>query len=295
MKIDIQNILDQFDIDYKTSGKNIGRGWIGIEECPFCGGGGFHCGIKSSGCGFSCFICGEKGGIVKLLLRLLKIPYFRIQELIQSNSIKYYKASEVTFREVPIIKIPGTTTLSPALKLYLKNRNLDAEYIQHNFGIFDGDITGDYKYRIIIPIYFYNELVTFIGRDYTGKQTLRYKNYPSELSKLSTGEILYGFDELGDDCIVTEGVFDKWNIGINCCAALGVVITSEQIKLLLSKKRILILFDNGKAGQEKAEQLYSILTFAGKDVINGKLPSTVDDPAELSQKEIYHIKQQYGF
>ena len=65
------DFLDHHGISYRTSGKNIGAGWIGIETCPFCTGGGFHFGVHARSKVGNCWICGEKCSPLGLIMALV--------------------------------------------------------------------------------------------------------------------------------------------------------------------------------------------------------------------------------
>ena len=294
MNIDIESLLDECDINYEQSRKNVGQGWYGIEECPNCGAGGYHCGITPDGGGYSCFVCGRSGGIAQFLCKILRIPYNKAQEILSKYSSNFYHAADVTFNDVPDIILPGQE-LGKAAMQYLLNRGLHPYHLVDNYGIIDGGITGDYKYRIIIPIYINHQLVSFIARDYTGLQTLRYTNLSIIKSKIPLEQCLYNWDVIGSECLLVEGVFDVMKMGSDCCGALGVVMTKAQILLLQTLKRVVICFDYDKAGQVKAVALASTLSFCGVDVVIAKLPQNVTDPAEMTTEQVRVFKNKYGF
>ena len=44
--LDLIDFLDEIDVNFETSGKNIGEGWVGIDTCPFNGCSNLHFGIN---------------------------------------------------------------------------------------------------------------------------------------------------------------------------------------------------------------------------------------------------------
>ena len=67
---DVLAYLNDRCIDYKLGGKNVSYGWVGIA-CPFCGyDPSHHCGVNLEHKGFHCWICGEKGNLVRLIQTL---------------------------------------------------------------------------------------------------------------------------------------------------------------------------------------------------------------------------------
>jgi len=86
----------------------------------------------------------------------------------------------------------------------------------------------------------------------------------------------------GPDVLLVEGAWDVWmlhQLGFPHAAALMTSrISSEQADVVLrSGKRVIILFDNDKAGREGAMQVASVLLTGGARIDVVKLPSTMTD------------------
>ena len=55
---DVISFLEEYNIDYTTSGKNVTSGWVEIN-CPFCGDDpSYHMGVNLSSGLYHCWICG---------------------------------------------------------------------------------------------------------------------------------------------------------------------------------------------------------------------------------------------
>ena len=130
-----------------------------------------------------------------------------------------------------------------ALLNFYKTRKIDKKY---NLGI---AYKGDYKGRIIIPIYDENNDVVYFQARRVPCSNIdpKYKN-----PTLEKGEILLNKNKFDKDkwIIIVEGVIDAFSIGNQGTACLGSFITDEFIKKLipLTNKGIIIVFDNDKAG-----------------------------------------------
>ena len=75
--ISIKDFLTENEIDFKTSGKNVSKGWINLEVCPFCNDSYYHCGINLSSLAFHCWICHAKGKLYKLLKEIEQLKYLQ--------------------------------------------------------------------------------------------------------------------------------------------------------------------------------------------------------------------------
>jgi len=132
---------------------------------------------------------------------------------------------------------------SDALKFFYNTRKIDTKY---KIGI---AYKGDYRGRIIIPIYDENkDIVYFQARKIPGSDIEpKYKN-----PTLEKGEILLNKNKFKKDkwIIVVEGVIDAFSIGDQGTACLGSFITDRFIKKLfaLTNKGVIIVFDNDKPG-----------------------------------------------
>ena len=82
--VNIIQALEDANVGYKRSGKNIGNNWIGVV-CPFCGDSRNHCGINLHSPVFSCFVCGNSGNLIKFFSQVLG-SFHTALELLQRNT-----------------------------------------------------------------------------------------------------------------------------------------------------------------------------------------------------------------
>jgi DNA primase len=123
--------------------------------------------------------------------------------------------------------------LLPIHEKFLTKRRYDFEKIQRKYDLLGvGPTLDDWKFRLIIPVYMNHQLVTYVGRDTTGKSEIPYRNAPIEKSIIQSKHCLYNLDTVKDTVIVVEGILDCWRIGSSAVATFGTQVTREQILLL---------------------------------------------------------------
>jgi DNA primase len=294
---DIELFFQDYDIDYTSRGKNIGKDWIGLNECPFCGAQGNHFGVSSSSKGYHCWVCGEKGTIPTLIKEILQIDWNEVKEVIKKYSDG--KIVEFSSRESGG-KVILPSNLSDVNKIgmkYLKDRGFDSRSLVQKYklkqtGMFsklnhEGQ-TSDFRYRIIIPIYMNRQLVSYTGRDYTGKRDPRYRHPFIEACKIPPSSCIYNIDTVKDRCLIVEGPTDVWKLGDGAVSIQGIEFTKEQIRFFYEKKlsKAVIMFDAGK--EEKARQLGHILGGCIRDIQIASLED--DDPGSLQAAEALKLK-----
>lgn len=284
--IDIIKLYNDFNISHSQNGH---RPWIHIQ-CPFCGDHkqklGYCTDPSSRYAGaYTCWRCGGKN-VRKVLSTILNLPSHQVKEIIER-----YSGGATTYTEKKEQKkaeechLPaGTTELTKAQRQYLIDRNFDPDYLAKTWGIKGTGPVGPYKHRIIIPIYFEHQLVSYQGRDITGKSSMKYKACPSELEKRDHKHCLYGEDLVeGDTIVVCEGVTDVWRLGPRAVATFGIKYTLMQMNLLTKYKHVFILYDNDPQAVEQAEILASFLSTYQIDC--EIIDLVKGDPADLSVED----------
>lgn len=284
----ITELLTDFEIPFTTQGKNVSEGRVNIE-CPFCPDPSMHLGIlqkQPSVC--ACWRCGRKN-IRDILKELL--PTENTTKLFYSLLSKQENEQQESFitKEKPLNKtiemLPEAKPLTSRHKGYLIERGLHPENIINHWGILGTTYEGDYKFRIIIPIYHDNKLVSFQGRDITNRQEPKYKTCFNTYIK----QYLYGLDfVVSDKIVIVEGVTDVWKIGKGkAVATFGIEFTQAQIKLIIEKdiKDVTIFYDSEPQAQTQALKLKGILEALDITCYN-VVPPKGKDPASMDKEEI---------
>jgi hypothetical protein len=297
----VLEFLDEYGIAYKTSGKNIGAGWIGLESCPFCTGGGYHFAVNARSKTGNCWICGETCNAVGLVIAILDCnsaeAYKNIKQF-NSDDMDWMPEADETGQEVvwPDGLING---LSNEAKKYLNGRNFPIKELQQQFKLKStkygstlrvDDRKWNFSSRILIPVYMRRRLQCYLGRDFTGHGEPKYMNSPVVASITSPHQCIYNYDTLTGKVIFVEGTTDVWRMGAKVGAFLGITYTKAQISSLLDRKitEATILFDEG--ADDRAVKLSKALGSVIDTVKIAWIGSS--DPGALSPDEALKIKYQ---
>lgn len=291
----ITAIFRDYGIEYSENGHHNASPEFVQTQCVFCDDPSDHLGWSVSGKFVNCWKCGGHS-IESALQRLLNMSRDQVNALIRqyegSTEIRI-KLNERKQPRAKKIELPGYS-LDRQHKRYLERREFDPDYLAEKYGLLGTGIAGEWKYRIIIPVYFRGRLVCFQGRDITGRQKLRYKSLGIEKSVVHYKHTLYNIDNCTGDCVVVfEGPFDVWRWGIGGVATYGTAVTEWQVRLLSRYKRVFFMFDAGEDAQGLA------MKAAGKLACMGVKVEVVDlemerDPAELNNQEVRELRKDLG-
>ena len=159
-------------------------------------------------------------------------------------------------------------------------------------------MVGDWKYRLIFPIYFLGKLVTWQGRQVTREAYLPYRDLSIPESVRHVKFCLYNFDNLkgGDTLFITEGLFDSLKMdyyspdGIDSTCLFTKTMRDEQMWLIAELasiyKKIIVLLDSD--AQVEAISIYSKLSFL-RNVSLGTLPLGAKDPGILTKEQVLRL------
>jgi len=291
--------------------KHSRPGWV-QTPCPFCAGHqGFHLGYNLQHNYFVCWRCGHKG-VTQALSKILGVNYNQVQNIIRTYKGTTRKAfNEVTpsvkkkaFRTPKNIDIFGN---GGCLHYLIKRgfRTKEIVKLVRVFGIsqtgpvssisFNGKIM-DLRFRVLAPIYFEGEMVSWQTRSIAKKSTLKYITCPGIIEKKDHKSLIYyepeKWDNLPDTLVLVEGIFDVWKVylsGFFCGCGFGVELTIDQIYWIKSNfKRVIFFLDSDTAGEKKSKVLFNQLLFSGIDCEMVKaLPG--EDPGSMKIEEIQEV------
>lgn len=295
----------KFYKDYRipiyTSGKHYRQGWVNTD-CPFCKGKDGHLGIHINSGAVKCWKCGKHSqlDVIKALLGYDYGMAKEIQEEYSERSRSHAKDETKQHRDSRnnVCEYPtGTTNLTERHKAYLESRNFDPEKLEKLWRLKGTEHLGKYKFRIIAPIMFNGVMVSYQGRDITGKSDLRYKACKQENEIIPHQDMVYGIDHVkkGGSCVLVEGIFDVFRLGYGSVSCFGTSFTLSQVNLLASYvNRCFVLFDaDDDNAINMAEQIAVLLSARGVEVELLELDE--GDPAELPQEEADQIMKELGF
>jgi len=297
MSFDAYQFLNDFHIDYTDSGPHSSHGWVNIN-CPYpgCKDDNYHGGFNLQEGYYHCWKCGGHP-LDKIIHFLLGVKYEEAERIKWQYTGRFLqlKILNKKIKSVSSIELPGEK-LGKKHREYLRSRGFSPQKIEQLYHISGTNwASAGFKNRIIIPVFSHGKLVSYLGRDITGENPLRYKGLSPEESIIHYKRLLYGFDE----CIsslggLVEGPFDQWRMGPGFVCSFGTALTEYQIKLLSSFDKLFILFDPEPFTQRKVKKLASRLASLGTKVEliqwgNDK------DPAEFSETEAKEIRNDLGF
>lgn len=112
---------------------------------------------------------------------------------------------------------------------------------------------GEYKGRIIIPIWYQNKLIYFQGRRVFSEMEPKYLNITMDKQNIIPN--IEKFDK-NKYIIITEGLLDAFSIGNQGTSILGKEVQQQFINTVKQKtdKGVILSLDNDKDGKEKTIQ-----------------------------------------
>ena len=291
MIFNAKKFLEDFDIPCFTEGENCQHGWINVT-CPFCEDPSCHGGFNLAEGYYNCWRCGGHF-LDRTVMALADVKKSIAQEIIDdySENIIDEKEEEVIVPAKMVTYPAGTGTLRKKHRRYLIKRHFDPDELESTWSLLGTREFGDYKNRIIAPIFHNNRVVSYQGRDITNTSPERYKACNRREEVIHHKKILYGSDFVQHSrMIVVEGITDAWRIGKGAVATFGTSYTKKQLGQMYElAKTIFILFDFD--AQDKADELSYDLSLLGIDVERVFLES-VKDPGSMKQKDASYLRQE---
>ena len=292
MSFDAVGFLEDHDISFRLHGQKTTKGWVQIEECPFCYGSNYYCGVNMAKSFFHCWYCGKSGKIEFLIQKLLKTRYENAKQLAQKYGSEVFTDEDVGPR-AEIVSIAGLTSLQQMHMSYLQERQFDPRQLEIQYRIRACYTIGRFPYRIVIPVREDGILVNATARDVTGQQQERYMSLRNDEAIIPIKETVYNIDSVTrENILIVEGPFDVFRIGGATVCFFGTSFKMAQVTRVLSKfpKNVFILFDSEAKAQEQARTLGSCFSpFVEKVEI---LQIGKKDPAQLSPAEGAEIRKE---
>ncbi|MCK5235425.1 MAG: hypothetical protein KAR06_00455 [Deltaproteobacteria bacterium] len=318
----IIDILHQYNVEYRDSGKNVKAGNINIC-CPLCSDDtGFHMGIEPEKGWYGCWRSPKHRGknfawVLKSLAGCSLEEAIRLtggKPLLEENEFDKLAKNLWQDEEEEEIKRVETLEFHPSFRSLNQTRRSSIVTRFRNY-IYDRGfsedlteivryyklkfcLTGNWGQRIIFPIYFDGKLITWVGRSIT-PSTIPYMDLSFEESVMPPKHCLWNYDQFskgGEVLYITEGLFDALKVdayskpGHFATCLLTKTMTSEQMVLLMEVaprfQEIRILLDTEAWGI--ALDLAGELDFLGNIRVMS-LPAGVEDPGDLSIDQVKQL------
>lgn len=294
MAYKLEELFDDYNIQYWNKGKNCTPGWVNIQ-CCFCQDRSNHLGVDKKSGKARCWKCGPQGNIYSVLQELMSVDFKEAKSIVRK-----YEDDLLPNIEKEVVNRPSALKLPieakhefPELhKEYLIKRGFYPIALRDKYKLLACDMFGDYKFRIIIPIYQKHRLINFAAMSVL-PASLKIKNCPDEKVIVPRSSLVYNYDNIQNrKAIVVEGFTDCWKMGDNCIATLGTQVTSAQIQLIAQAcDKAIVMFDSEKKDKQapiQAEKLARALYDQGCKSEVVYLP--YGDPGDLSLREAAKLK-----
>lgn len=298
--MDVVQLYQDYNVDFVTEGHKHARpGWVNVE-CPYCTGNpGYHLGYELEGNYYYCWRCGWHP-IVPTIAQLLNLSLPETSKLIRQYGLTLSRivTPKVKIRN-KVHRLPSNVDiLKSNHKHYLHDRGFDPDKLEREWKLFGtGPVSLldhlNFKHRIVIPIIWNGEEVSFTSRDITDRHPLRYISCPQDRELIPHKHILYGKQETwstNSTSICVEGPTDVWRFGIRSFATFGIKYTPYQVREMARIfKKIFVCYDDDPQAVVQADSLVAELKFRGVDSVRIPIEG---DPGGMKQEDAdYLIKQ----
>jgi hypothetical protein len=302
MNVDMQKLLQDHGVAVADSAdKHWSQGWLNVD-CPFCGDKKKHLGWNVGKQYFNCWRSGFHGTedtLVELLNITAADAWLLTRRYAMRPGALAADKPEETVRPDAVV-VPGFDLPSADAVLhrrYLESRGYDVDKIGPLWGLRATSFAGDYKFRVMCPIYYGGQVVSFQGRDATDRQELRWKSCAKEFEIRAHKHCLGGLEKIKSDTIViVEGFSDAWRLGIGSACTFGTSYLLPQIQLMIPfKKRFVVLDSEEKDPNAKiqADKLCNMLSaFSGETVM---VELDEGDPGDMKQDDADAMMRSFGF
>lgn len=295
---DALSFMEEYEIEFKESGKNIGRNWYGIRECIFCGNSGYHLGMNKKSKYCSCFVCGQGGSLFKYIQEKLQVSKKEVFDIIRKYSSEHQEYEEVVCGDEVVFPSNMQKTIPKMAYNYLKGRGFNPFQLRDKYGLRftknysvaeKGEIKQDFSYRIMVPITYNRKLVAWSGRDYTGQAETKYLHQEKSMCLSVPADTMYNTNSVGDRAIIVEGFTDVWKMGSESISGQGIKFTKNQLNQIkeLNLKKVAILLDEN--AEEQAQHLANMLYGIIPDIKICYLDH--GDPGDLTTKDAFELKR----
>jgi hypothetical protein len=297
--MNIEQLYQDYSVDYRTEGhKHCRPGWVNTE-CPWCEGNvGYHLGFNIQSNHYVCWRCGFKP-VFPTLMKLLKTNAKETKQILLTYNLLLpdYKDIPTEVQKVNHQFPSGVMPLQKNHKRYLEGRNFDPDYLEREWNLLGtGPIALldkiDYRFRIMIPFFWNYEQVSFDSRDITGHHPSKYMACPKNREKIEHKHILYGKQSKWKRTgIIVEGPTDVWRFGPCSAATSGIKYTPKQTRLIAKTfSRVAVCFDGGESEAiHQANLLVGELKFRGVDAFRVDIEG---DPGSMDQNEANYLVKQ---
>ena len=295
MKNSFGEILNKYSIHFVQAGQHhhSHAGWLNFD-CPYCSPNSsrYRMGYNTRGGYLNCWVCGPHN-LVETLAKLTGLSFNQASLLVKGLGRTYGKEQTNQQKTRGVLTLPkGLCDLKKVHREYLQERGFDPDKMAKIWKIQGIGINGGrYAWRIFIPAYLNDKVVSWTTRSISNQSQLRYLSAGENHESVPLKSILYGEQYCRDTIIINEGPLDAWAVGPGAVATCGVSFTTAQLLRMSKYPKRVILFDNEPEAQRRAEKLLSDLGVFDGETYNVTLDGK--DASRSSKKEIALLRKTF--
>ena len=295
-RFDGKSLFIEKGIPFLSEGdRHCREGWLQLKCC--CGRSKkWHLGYSLDVGNFVCWNCGAKprDEALQEIFGITKGEAIRLLQRYRIKGQAPVKKTTVQPRVRKVLELPeGCMELTRAAKSYLRGRQLAPGKLVKDWDLKYVGGSGWLRNRILAPIYFRGELVSYQTRDITDPHKLPYIACPKADEVIHHKHIVYGFDNIpGNSALIVEGIVDTWKFGLGTVCTFGSSWTPQQVEVMSEIENKYILYDPEEKAQDKAQALADELSaFPGNvELLTGR----TTDPGDFAPAEALKIKKDLG-
>lgn len=260
-----------------------------LTRCPLCGDSKkskskrrFNLEYNSGKPFWNCFNCGESGNFYELYSRIKSISTDEAFEELQKRFFRY-NALNIQNRlsqqqNKNKLEEENIHTFNNLLKFFIDEKDKPVSYqqkkyldalikfrkqrkISNEFKLYVA-IDGEYKGRIIIPLFENEKMIYFQARS-INKSPIKYKNPPLKKRNIILNRNRFDKNKY---IVICEGILDAYSVGFQGTTILGKDIENSFIEELnsLTDKGIIIALDNDITGIKSTFNFIKSSAFTNK-------------------------------
>ena len=278
MNIDLIELLEKYNIEFRTSGSNVSSGNV-VVRCPWCEDDpSMHLTVRISDGAYGCWRDPSHRGknVTFLISCLLGVKYNEAKKILNDmvdfdnviRNINNYREISTKIKNNESLQLPqGLKNIADinenhSLRVFLKQRGFDnIDLLSRRYGLFAG-IDGVFQGCLVHPLTLYSRILNFLIRT-DGKNPYIIGTTDKDtygFTALRNKTELLGFHDHavtgGKHLFIVEGLTDALKIdyygsyhSVRAIFTMGIGVSSGQKKLLYGLvpryKRVYLMYDRG--------------------------------------------------
>ncbi len=285
-------ILSKAGVEFVAEGghHHARKGWINFD-CPYCSPGfsKFRMGFNIAQKYVNCWLCGRQP-LLDTVHKLTGLDYTTLRSMLKGIRAPVdRKAPEAKYT----LELPkGIGPLLPPHKEYLRERGYSPKQIEKLWKVQGIGMAPSLSWRLFIPIYFNDAIVSWTTRSISKKATLRYITAKKTQEAMSIKKVLYGEQYCRHTIVINEGPLDAWAVGPGAVSVCGIAYSQAQLAKMIKYPVRVVLFDNEPDAQLRAMKLYNELSIFDGETYNVTLDG--NDASASSKQEIAKLRKAFS-